>query len=749
MDGINPLRLQRIYGVPIGGIGSGTIGRGFKGEFCRFQLFPGMYENRTVKSDVFIVCVRSNGETVYQQVLSHRKPKKTLSAWTWGFPGQDATYTGLFPQAWTEYTLKPIGLKLICWQTSPVIPNNYQDSCLPVSVFTWEVINESSTEVQVSIAFAFKNGTGSRRDASGGRWNEPFSIDDGAVSGVLMHQTVRNIPCTVGIAAHKKDGVGVSHTTSFDPMGTGQTLWDALKHDGHLSGSSESSEKTMKRQQVASAVCAQVTVPPSEHRQLDFCLVWDMPKVSFRACPDVTFTKRYTRWFGSDGKASAKLASHALKNVTMWRSMIDEWQRPILENDSLPDWYKSALFNELYFVSDGGSLWIENTPNKEGCQVYPNDTRPEFGKFAYLEGHEYRMYNTYDVHFYASFALVKLWPKLQLSLQYDFADIILSEDLRTHKYLMKGQRGARKIRNSVPHDIGDPEEAPWEMTNSYCIEDCNEWKDLNLKFVLQVYRDYLTTKDEQYLASMWPITQVLMNKSSTWDLDDDGLIENSGIADQTFDTWFMTGASAYCGGLWLAALFVMTRMGRQLGFDDEAIRYEEISEKGKRSFQEKLWTGKYYRFDCSTNSWSDSIMADQLCGHWYLRACGHTYEVFPKDNVLTALETIYQFNVKGFSDGKMGAVNGMRPNGTPDRCTIQAEESWTGITYALAATMLYEGLVKEGFATAEGTYRSVYEQLGMAYQTPEALFCEKQFRSLGYMRPLSIWSMQAALESKQ
>ena len=37
----------------------------------------------------------------------------------------------------------------------------------------------------------------------------------------------------------------------------------------------------------------------------------------------------------------------------------------------------------------------------------------------YIAGHEYRMYNTYDVHHYASFALVMLWPKLQESLQYD------------------------------------------------------------------------------------------------------------------------------------------------------------------------------------------------------------------------------------------------------------------------------------------------------------------------------------------
>jgi len=29
------------------------------------------------------------------------------------------------------------------------------------------------------------------------------------------------------------------------------------------------------------------------------------------------------------------------------------------------------------------------------------------------------MYNTYDVHFYASIALAHLWPQLELSIQYD------------------------------------------------------------------------------------------------------------------------------------------------------------------------------------------------------------------------------------------------------------------------------------------------------------------------------------------
>lgn len=38
-------------GAPIGGIGCGTIGRGFCGEFCRFQMIPGMYKYHIVEAN--------------------------------------------------------------------------------------------------------------------------------------------------------------------------------------------------------------------------------------------------------------------------------------------------------------------------------------------------------------------------------------------------------------------------------------------------------------------------------------------------------------------------------------------------------------------------------------------------------------------------------------------------------------------------------------------------------------------------
>lgn len=55
-----------------------------------------------------------------------------------------------------------------------------------------------------------------------------------------------------------------------------------------------------------------------------------------------------------------------------------------------------------------------------------------------------------------------------------------------------------------------------------------------------------------------------------------------------------------------------------------------------------------------------------------------------------------------------------------------------------------QGMVDEGFRTAEGVYRTVYEKLGMGFETPEALFENNYYRSIGYMRPLAIWAIQHA-----
>ena len=51
--------------------------------------------------------------------------------------------------------------------------------------------------------------------------------------------------------------------------------------------------------------------------------------------------------------------------------------------------------------------------------------------------------------------------------------------------------------------------------------------------------------------------------------------------------------SAYCGGLWLAALRCMIEMADILGHITDSLEYSAILDKGKESFEKKLWNGQY------------------------------------------------------------------------------------------------------------------------------------------------------------
>nr|XP_023662867.1 non-lysosomal glucosylceramidase-like [Paramormyrops kingsleyae] len=196
----------------------------------------------------------------------------------------------------------------------------------------------------------------------------------------------------------------------------------------------------------------------------------------------------------------------------------------------------------------------------------------------------------------------------------------------------------------------------------------------------------------------------------------------------------------------------MCKMARLLDRESVYWRYRDVLDRGSAAFDELLWNGQYYNYDSSGRDLSNSVMSDQCAGQWFLRASGlgeGEYQAFPVEKVHRALKSVFDLNVLRFAGGRMGAVNGMRPEGVPDRSSVQSDEVWVGVVYGLAATMIHEGMVQEGLCTAEGCYRTVWEQLGMAFQTPEA-YCEKAiFRSLAYMRPLSIWAMQLALEQRR
>ena len=71
--------------------------------------------------------------------------------------------------------------------------------------------------------------------------------------------------------------------------------------------------------------------------------------------------------------------------------------------------------HDINNFKDALSCWIKF------CLWYTIAPRRRRKYWLYAEGFEYHMWNTCDVHFYASFALIMLFPKPELCIQRDFA----------------------------------------------------------------------------------------------------------------------------------------------------------------------------------------------------------------------------------------------------------------------------------------------------------------------------------------
>ena len=428
-----------------------------------------------------------------------------------------------------------------------------------------------------------------------------------------------------------------------------------------------------------------------------------------------------------------------------WRSQIQSWQQPILDREDLPNWFKMALFNELYNLTSGGTLW------SAASEVDP------IGQFAVLECLDYRWYESLDVRLYGSFALLMLFPELEKSVIRAFARAIPKSDdtPRVIGYYLtikaESPIAVRKVAGATPHDLGAPNEHVWEKTNYTSYQDCNLWKDLGCDFVLQVYRDFLFTgaDDIEFLADCWNAIVQTLDYVKSFDIDGDGIPENSGAPDQTFDDWRLLGVSAYCGGLWLAALEAAIAISdilitnRTEAENTEELRerksvYEAWLEQSRPIYEEKLWNGQYYRLD--SESGSDVVMADQLCGQFYARLLGLP-DIVPDVGTLSALQTVYNTCFLKFHNGKFGAANGLRLDGSPENPkATHPLEVWTGINFGLAAFLAQMEMKDEAFRLTQAVVQQIYDN-GLQFRTPEAITASGTFRASTYLRAMAIWAI--------
>jgi len=395
------------------------------------------------------------------------------------------------------------------------------------------------------------------------------------------------------------------------------------------------------------------------------------------------------------------------------------------------------LFNELYVLTDGGTFWGRPTGSDPNAQP----------SFALLECFDYAYYGTLDVRFYASLPLLKFWPAIDKQVLREFAATVSKEWPEQGLWVWKTDQAdqpvthKRKKKGAVPHDLGVPEGDPFVAVNEPGWQDTNDWKDLNSKFALMIYRDYVLTghTDKAFLRETWPAVKDAIAYLRQFD-HGGGIPENSGYPDQTYDSWVVRGVSAYSGGLWLAALRAGEETAHILGDSQTATEYHELFAKGQKTYISQLWNGEYFRYDAS-NEFKDAIQADQLAGQWYANLTG-LGDIVPHDMQLSSMKKIFANNVMKFGNGEMGAANGMAADGSILTSNVQAQEVWAGTTLSFAGLLMSEGLKDEAYKTTWGLYHVIYETKGYWFRTPEAWDITGNFRAGMYMRPTAIWALE-------
>ncbi len=737
-------------GAPVGGFGSGTFSRSYRGDFARWHIKAGVHKYVPVYSNQFAMFQQTEGEPqgTARVLMTDHPADQTLGSWQWDYPVGAGEYAALYPKSWYDYKWDQFPAHVVLEQFSPVLPNNYRESSYPVAVYRWHAENPTNQAVTVSVLLSWTNMVGwfrtFTRDFRGapnqGNHNKFANekLPSGVMKGIVFDRNraasaPREADGQFVIAAIESAGVEVSYHTSFPADGDGKAIWSHFAKDGRLAD--DATSWVSDGEKLAGAIAVRFTLKPGEKKVIPMVIAWDFPVVEFAEGRE--WNRRYTDFYGTSGTNAWAIARDGLESGSAWSDAIDAWQAPYINDESKPLWYRGMLFNELYVLTDGGTFW--------GRPVGSDRRSP--ASFALLECFDYAYYGTLDVRFYASMPLLKFWPDIDKQVLREFADTVPKEWPEKGQWVWKSQQmdapvlHVRKKKGAVPHDLGVPEGDPFFAVNEPGWQDTNDWKDLNSKFVLMVYRDYVLTgsKDKTFLREMFPAVKEAMTYLRQFD-HGAGIPENSGYPDQTYDSWVVRGVSAYCGGLWLGAVRATEEMARALGDNNTAAEYHQLFLKAQKNYIDLLWNGKYFRYDTESKD-RDSVQADQLAGQWYANLTG-LGDLVPREMQLAAAKQIFDLNVMKFGGGKMGAANGMSADGSMILDNEQAPEVWVGTTFGLASLLLSEGMKDEAYRTAWGLYHVIYESKGYWFRTPEAWDIEGNFRASMYMRPAAVWGME-------
>ena len=110
--------------------------------------------------------------------------------------------------------------------------------------------------------------------------------------------------------------------------------------------------------------------------------------------------------------------------------------------------------------------------------------------------------------------------------------------------------------------------------------------------ILRAYREWLLSRDRDFLAEIWPgIKRAIGFASAYWDHDNDHVLD--GVQHNTYDIEFH-GPNPLCGIYYLAALRAVEELALLMDEPDLSQRCRDALKTGSANLDAMLWNGEYY-----------------------------------------------------------------------------------------------------------------------------------------------------------
>jgi len=726
-------RNLKMIAFPLGGIGTGTISLGGRGQLRDWEIF-----NRPDKGNEPDYCfpaiwAKAEGKKAVARVLEARiEPPYEGSSGLGSnnVPGlprlASATLTGAYPFARIEFEDKNLPVLVSLEAFNPLVPLDVEASGLPIAVLRYHLKNPSKAPAKVGIAFSLENPVGREgrqanlrqaEGVSGLFMDNPFLTATDPLKGSIF----------LGVLGAPEDAVsylrGWKRTQWWDgPL----TFWDDFTDDGALSSDARAVSPV-------GSIAVTQSVPGGGEVSASFLLTWHFPNRTPERCgwpaPEdrqktAVVGNYYCQRF-KDAWAVAQEAAQQLPSLEersrRFAAAIESSTLPPAALDAAMSNLSTVRTNTAFRTADGEFHGFEGCNDQSGCC---------HGTCTHVWNYEQ--------------TTAFVFPSLAHSIRE-------SEFLRNTR-----DDGLMGFRSYLPDG-----RKIWDKAAA----------DGQMGCVMKLYRDWQLCGDTEWLKGLWPNAKKALEFAwikGGWDANRDGVAE--GVQHNTYDVEFY-GPNPLCGVWYLGALRAGEEMARAMGDQDSAAEYRRLFENGRQWIDANLFNGEYYvqkiegrpkeevfegvmvgmgaaNPESPDYQMGEACLVDQLLGQYMAHVAGLGY-LLDEEHVRMAMKAVFQHNyvpdlsehecvqrTYALNDDGGVLIASYATGKRPEIPFPYFAESWTGEEYQFAAHLVFEGMTSEAQAVVESARLRHDGERRNPWNEPE---CGHH-----YARAMSAWALMVA-----